>query len=173
MLSPGDNCPECGEALALSIGPGRTRTYRGRECELPADFAFATCSGCKAQWMNGAQVSELSEILERLVSGARPWIGQRRLARTVLQGRVPRAVTAFGEWGAWFEAHPEECVVARTDAGPGIDVRTDFLGLGDLPFETMVFGGPLDGETDRYDTWERAEAGHAAMVTRVRNGRDR
>jgi hypothetical protein len=34
-------------------------------------------------------------------------------------------------------------------------------------FETMVFGGDLDGEQDRYTTWEEAEHGHAAMVARV------
>ena len=36
-----------------------------------------------------------------------------------------------------------------------------------LLFETMVFGGPLDEEMDRYTTWDEAEAGHKAMVKRV------
>lgn len=35
-------------------------------------------------------------------------------------------------------------------------------------FETMVFGGPLGGEQDRYHTWDEAVAGHAAMLARVR-----
>jgi hypothetical protein len=54
-------------------------------------------------------------------------------------------------------------------------VSTVFTGLdhqwrdGDpLLFETMIFGGPLDQEQDRYSTWEQAERGHADAVTRAR-----
>jgi hypothetical protein len=35
-------------------------------------------------------------------------------------------------------------------------------------FETLVFGGPLEGEMERCSTWEEAEAIHAAMVERVK-----
>lgn len=59
--------------------------------------------------------------------------------------------------------------------GQSADVSTVFLGLdhswGDGEpqiFETMVFGGALDQEQERYSTWAEAEAGHAAMVARVR-----
>jgi hypothetical protein len=58
----------------------------------------------------------------------------------------------------------------------GAEVSTVFLGLdhsfGDGPpllFETMVFGGVCDQEQDRYSTWAEAEAGHAAMVEKVRH----
>lgn len=41
--------------------------------------------------------------------------------------------------------------------------------VGDLYlFESMVFGGPLNGESDRYATLEEARAGHDALVARVR-----
>ena len=53
-------------------------------------------------------------------------------------------------------------------------VSTVFLGLDHqwfdgppLLFETMIFGGPLDQEMDRYSTWEEAEAGHKAMVEKA------
>jgi len=53
-------------------------------------------------------------------------------------------------------------------------VSTVFLGLdhafGKGPlvlWETMVFGGPLDGEQERYSSREAAIAGHAAMVKRT------
>lgn len=36
-----------------------------------------------------------------------------------------------------------------------------------IMFETMVFGGKLDGTMDRYATYGQAKAGHAAMVLRV------
>ena len=54
-----------------------------------------------------------------------------------------------------------------------VEVSTVFLGLnhgderGDKWFETMVFGGPLNGEQERYETWVEAEAGHAAVIARV------
>lgn len=64
--------------------------------------------------------------------------------------------------------------VGKTTIGD-VDVSTVFIG-GDhnwddgppLLFETMVFGGPLDQEQERYTTWEEAETGHALMVERVK-----
>lgn len=75
----------------------------------------------------------------------------------------------------WVESfkNTEVRIVAKTEVGDA-EVSTVFLGLdhqfGDGPpliFETLVFGGSLDQEMDRYTTWEQAEAGHAAMVNRV------
>ena len=65
--------------------------------------------------------------------------------------------------------------VAKTDVG-GAHVSTVFLGcdysFGEAPplwFETMVFGdSPLADEQVHYTTWDEAEAGHAAMVERVK-----
>jgi hypothetical protein len=58
---------------------------------------------------------------------------------------------------------------------PGVEVSTVFLSLNHsfangppLVFETMVFGGPLDGQQDRYSTRADALAGHARMVELVR-----
>lgn len=77
------------------------------------------------------------------------------------------------EWAQWFEAGNRK--IARTELGPRGVVSTVFLGLdhgsGNGPpilFETLVFGGPLDDEMERYSTLEEAEAGHAAMVERLR-----
>lgn len=77
-------------------------------------------------------------------------------------------------WAQWFEKAWENLIVARTGVGEGAAVSTVFLGLDHsfsdgvpLIFETLVFGGPLDGEMERYSTWDQAEAGHAAMVHRV------
>lgn len=76
-------------------------------------------------------------------------------------------------WARWIET--EDCRVAMDHVGD-VRVSTVFLGLdhnfapGGVPvlFETMVFGGPLHHEMERYTNWEQAEAGHAAMVERVR-----
>jgi hypothetical protein len=61
--------------------------------------------------------------------------------------------------------------VTDTDSA---QVSTVWLGLdhqfGDGPpliFESIVFGGALDQEMDRYSTWREAQNGHAAMVDRV------
>lgn len=65
--------------------------------------------------------------------------------------------------------------VALEKFGP-VTVSTVFLGLdhsfgGKVPlvFETMVFEGPLDGQMDRYSTWDQAETGHRKMVEKVKN----
>lgn len=62
------------------------------------------------------------------------------------------------------------------DALGGVRVSTVFIGLDHrfgpepgppLVFETMVFGGVLDQEWERYSTWDEAAAGHAALVAAV------
>lgn len=76
-------------------------------------------------------------------------------------------------WGEAF-ADGERRTVARDEIGD-VAVSTVFLGMdhgwgdGDpLLYETMVFGGPLDSEQDRYTSRAAAVAGHAAMLARVR-----
>lgn len=61
------------------------------------------------------------------------------------------------------------------DELPGdVKVSTVWLGLDHgfagkpLIFETMVFGGPLAEEQERYSTLTEAMAGHAAMLERVK-----
>lgn len=56
-----------------------------------------------------------------------------------------------------------------------VEVSTVWLGLNHrfnegppLIFETMVFGGPMDQECNRYSTETEALAGHAHMVAVVR-----
>lgn len=57
----------------------------------------------------------------------------------------------------------------------GTNISTVFLGFDhgfmDGPpmlFETMVFGGELDGEVERYATKAQAKRGHEKMVQRVK-----
>lgn len=66
-------------------------------------------------------------------------------------------------------------MVAKTKAGPDVEVSTVFLALdhassGQEPqlFETMVFGGALDQEQERYATWGAAEEGHRRWVERAK-----
>ena len=91
----------------------------------------------------------------------------------VLDGHRAVPAESLVAWGRFFE-NRDARRVATTEVGE-VRVSTVFLGLdhsfGEGPpllFETMVFGGPLDEEMDRYTTWEQAEAGHAAMVERVK-----
>jgi hypothetical protein len=89
-----------------------------------------------------------------------------------LEGRTPVAVDDVCEWAAWFETADRQ--VARDLTAGGAEVSTVFLGLdhswtGPPPilFETMVFGGPLSDDQDRYATWDEAVAGHASMLAKV------
>lgn len=74
-------------------------------------------------------------------------------------------------WARWFEKGDR--IVKQETIGES-RISTVFLGsdhrLGNGPpvlFETMVFGGSYDQETDRYMTWEDAESGHAEMCLKV------
>lgn len=95
------------------------------------------------------------------------------------------APATLHEWALWMENAGATRVVANTRMtgrqGVEIVVSTGFLGLdhrfaGDdgppLLFETIVFGGKLDGGMERYPTWADAEAGHAAMRVLVTEADD-
>jgi len=82
----------------------------------------------------------------------------------------------FMTWARWFE-NIKDRHVADEKVGD-VRVSTVFLGLDHalganeppMIFETMVFGGELDMEMERYSTWEQAEIGHRNMVERVKTG---
>lgn len=89
----------------------------------------------------------------------------------ILKGKTPIPVNDLLEWASTFEK--QNCRIALDEIND-IKISTVFLGLDHqfgkgkpLLFETMVFGGELDGEQDRYHTWEEAERGHKDMVNKV------
>ena len=80
------------------------------------------------------------------------------------------------EWAQAIEAGRN--VVAKTKLSGGVEVSTVWIGLnhqwGDGPpliFETMVFGGAMDQEQNRYSTETEAKAGHREMVVRVKKAK--
>lgn len=84
----------------------------------------------------------------------------------------PRLEPDILKWGQWFET--ADLMVARTQIGDAV-VSTVFLGIdhnygGGVPvlYETVAFGGALDQDGERYCTRAEAEAGHKALVERVR-----
>ena len=92
----------------------------------------------------------------------------------ILQDGEPVAVDLTA-WASWFETADRH--VARETVRGFYDVSTVFLGLdhqfGDGPpilFETMVFGGDheeVGSYTQRYSTWDEAEAGHKRVVEQL------
>jgi len=75
------------------------------------------------------------------------------------------------EWSTMLHTTDRHVAVTMVD---DVRISTVFLGLDHafkegepLLFETMVFGGPLDQEMNRYTTWEEAERGHKVMVKKV------
>ncbi len=80
-------------------------------------------------------------------------------------------------WGAWMEANHSNRHVEDTKIGE-IRISTVFLGLDHsfdegppILYETLVFGGALDGEMDRYATHIEAVDGHQHTVDRVKNSK--
>lgn len=78
------------------------------------------------------------------------------------------------KWVEFF-ANREARRVAATELPGDVLVSTIFLGLdhgwGEGPpvlWETLVFGGDLDGTMDRYTSKEAALAGHECMVEAAR-----
>ena len=78
-------------------------------------------------------------------------------------------------WARWYEAHGSLVYVNRVPPLLGLfggcRVSTIFLGLDHsfgsgppLLWETMIFGGPLDGDEWRYASRSEAAAGHESAV---------
>jgi hypothetical protein len=81
------------------------------------------------------------------------------------------AVAGGITWAMWMATHDRR--VALSELG-GCEVSTAFLGIDHawqgepMLYETMVFGGALDGEMARYSTRAEALEGHERMVERVK-----
>jgi hypothetical protein len=78
-------------------------------------------------------------------------------------------------WAMWRDT-ASNCIVDYTEVTSRCIVSTVFLGLdhnfsGKGPpilFETLVFGGPMDGDGQRYSSWDDAVIGHKRFVAKVR-----
>lgn len=74
------------------------------------------------------------------------------------------------KWCAWFETHDRQVDV--DDITSKVYVSTVFLGIDHnfshegLPklWETLIFGGPMDGKGERYSSLKAAQAGHKRHV---------
>lgn len=91
----------------------------------------------------------------------------------ILDGHEPVLSNDLIAYAKWFKAADRH--VGKTQISDDIEISTVFLGLNHnygagipILFETMVFGGILDGELERYATWEEAEEGHKRWVEKVR-----
>ncbi len=76
------------------------------------------------------------------------------------------------KWAKWFEKADRRVALDRVGK---VKVSTVFLGLdysfgGPIPilYETMVFGGVLDGEDERYATRQEAKGGHRRWLQKVK-----
>ena len=83
-----------------------------------------------------------------------------------------KPVTDLLEWAKWFQT--AERTIALSGNEGNVWVSTVFLGInhnwfGDPPilWESMVFGGPSDGDCQRYSSREAALKGHEEMCRRV------
>lgn len=56
-------CYQCGGALRLVTGPGRTVMDRGVAYDLPDDLAILTCLACGAEWTDGATEEALDAVV--------------------------------------------------------------------------------------------------------------
>ena len=89
----------------------------------------------------------------------------------ILDGETPIPLSDY-EWEEWRGVRRH--IIRNTDLLGG-EVSTIFLGINHnyaepsdpILFETMVFGGDLDGTQERYRTYEEAIAGHAEMIEKV------
>lgn len=93
----------------------------------------------------------------------------------------PQPCHDFYVWAEWFETADRSICQDLDEDSEGvyrqIRVSTVFLGLDSslglhdgppLLYETMIFGGPLDGHTRRYATRDAAIIGHQEVCAELR-----
>ena len=109
----------------------------------------------------------------------------------ILKGHEAVPCENVMEWAEWFSVNVDRRRVAKTEFTSNIFlawlgkllkikrfepvmVSTVFLSLNHnwddgepLLFETMVFGGKLNGELWRCSTWEEAEKNHKKVVGKI------
>jgi hypothetical protein len=93
----------------------------------------------------------------------------------MLRGKELVSTRRLIRWARWFEQADRHI---GADTFGAVQVSTVFLGLDHnfsffgapqpQVFETMIFGGSLDGQQWRYATWDEARAGHLAAVEEAR-----
>jgi len=91
----------------------------------------------------------------------------------ILNGHEAVPAEDLSEWARWLET--SDRVVRVFNLNKRVSVSTVFLGIDHsfsvngppLLFETLVFGGPLDGEMSRCATWDEAVRQHCAAVAAV------
>jgi hypothetical protein len=83
----------------------------------------------------------------------------------------PQECEDLFEWALWLETaerHIHDAKVGDSRVSTVFRGLDHSFGMGPpLLFETMVFGGPLDGEQERYTNRELASEGHARMCRRI------
>jgi len=97
----------------------------------------------------------------------------QKLLHYKLDGRRAVACESVEEWKEWRAKADRRVAETWID---DICISTVFLGLDHNPlpdsdpalFETMVFANDADHQMRRYFIWEEAEAGHAEMVSLIR-----
>lgn len=88
----------------------------------------------------------------------------------ILDGKEPRLEPDLLRWAEWIGKGNRR--VANTVLKSGIRISTVFLGIDHaicgtpVLFESMIFGGPNDGDMRRYFSWNEAEEGHSELVKR-------
>lgn len=91
-----------------------------------------------------------------------------------LVDRRPVPVDDAVEWSTWFAQADRRVAETWID---DVRISTVFLGLDHnflddqdpALFETVAFVGGAANKTRRYFIWEEAEAGHADVVSQIRN----
>jgi hypothetical protein len=96
------------------------------------------------------------------------------MAHYILKGRAVVPCENWMAWTLWFCGTDRAVArddIVREDADT-VTISTVFLGhdsradSSSLPFvfESMVFGGPLNGQMQHYCTWDEAERGHRHLL---------
>jgi hypothetical protein len=114
------------------------------------------------------------DVLEGYCGNCHDWTAPRPGRRPHHYGRDGRPMS-MREWSARLEDDLAYKHVRASAPLEGVEVSTVWIGLDyrmlglgpPLIFETMVFGGELDGHARRWSTEGEAEAGHDRVVAEV------
>lgn len=129
---------------------------------------FPTTSGA---WANGWKVGNEQKVrqLHPLRTKPEDMVDLHIMYTLGEDGRTPTPATDTIAWADWMGDETKRRIGLDIDPVKQVAVSTLFLGINPgvfnifgkpMLFQTMIFGGPHEGDAKNYYSWEDAEEGH-------------
>lgn len=119
------------------------------------------------EWARWLEDIDNRSVAVTLFPNVEPWLSVDLEERRQLEEFRAKNMTSH-EKANEFDLHEQVSLIMVSTVFIGLDHNWSDRGPPYI-FESLVFNGPLDGEGQRYSTWDDAEQGHNGLVRKVKD----